>query len=261
MLSEEDFNALVQAKLQLENPGLAAKLTDYLGAPIEKGFALLPKSINTTVSQVTQAALMKACQVALFTLKDKPGTKSSNKLHKLGAALSGSVGGFWGVSAIAVELPVSTTIMLRSIADIARSEGEIITQTDAQLACLSVFALGGNSDKDDSAEQGYFAVRTVLANTIAEAAEYVASKGISKEAAPVLVKLVAIIAERFGVQVTQKVAAQAIPALGAAGGAIINTLFINHFQEMARGHFVIRRLERCYGSELIRQQYELIEAQ
>nr|WP_283114711.1 EcsC family protein [Neisseria flavescens] len=37
------------------------------------------------------------------------------------------MGGFFGFSAIMVELPVSTTIMMRSILDVARSEGFDIT--------------------------------------------------------------------------------------------------------------------------------------
>jgi hypothetical protein len=38
-LTDIEFQCLQQAKQLLENPGLAAKLTDYIGAPIEKGFA------------------------------------------------------------------------------------------------------------------------------------------------------------------------------------------------------------------------------
>ncbi len=68
------------------------------------------------------------------------------------------------------------------------------------------------------------------------------------------------IASRFNIQVTEKVAAQAIPAIGAAGGAIVNTIFINHFQDMAKGHFTIRRLEKIYGKELIRSEYEKMAA-
>ncbi|WP_153912573.1 EcsC family protein [Shewanella sp. TC10] len=257
-LSETDILQLTQAKRLLENPGLAAKITDFIGTPIEKGFAMLPKSLNEGIGKVTQAALMKASDAALFTMKDDPKEQSSDRWHKLGVAVSGGVGGvggFFGLSALAIELPISTTIMLRSIADVARSEGEQINDLQTQLACLEVFALGGESSADDQAEKGYFAVRTVIANSIAEAAEYVAAKGISKEAGPAMVKLVAVIAERFGVQVTQKMAAQAVPAIGAAGGAIINTLFIDHFQDMARGHFIVRRLERKYTAVAVREAY------
>jgi hypothetical protein len=47
-----------------------------------------------------------------------------------------------------------------------------------------------------------------------------------------------------------------IPLIGAASAATINVVFINHFQEMARGHFVVRRLERKYGKELVKANYE-----
>jgi predicted outer membrane lipoprotein len=52
------------------------------------------------------------------------------------------------------------------------------------------------------------------------------------------------------------VAAQAIPIIGAAGGAIINTLFIDHFQDMARGHFTVRRLENIYSKEIVKEAYD-----
>jgi hypothetical protein len=53
-----------------------------------------------------------------------------------------------------------------------------------------------------------------------------------------LVRLIATIASRFGVTVSQKVTASAVPVIGAAGGALINTIFIDHFQNMARGHLL-----------------------
>lgn len=254
-ISELDKKELQVAKNLLENPGLAAKITNFFGASIEKGFELLPEKFNKNVGEITQTALMKAADAAIFTLKDIPGEKSSDAWHKAGVAISGGVGGFFGVSVIALELPVSTTIMLRSIADIARSEGESISVIETKLACLEVFALGGESKSDDGVNTGYFAVRAALAKSVTEAAEFIAQKGMAEEAAPVIVKLIAIIAKRFGIQVTQKIAAQAVPAIGAAGGVIINTIFIDHFQDMARGHFIVRKLERLYDVGTIRDLY------
>ena len=49
-----------------------------------------------------------------------------------------------------------------------------------------------------------------------------------------------------------------LPAIGAAGGAAINLVFINHFQDMARGHFTVRRLERKYGEGVIQREYKEI---
>jgi hypothetical protein len=68
------------------------------------------------------------------------------------------------------------------------------------------------------------------------------------------------IAARFGVAVTHKAMAQAVPLLGAAGGAAINYAFIHHFQSLATGHFTMRRLERKYGEELVRTHYNKIQA-
>jgi hypothetical protein len=64
------------------------------------------------------------------------------------------------------------------------------------------------------------------------------------------------VASRFGITVSEKLAAQAVPIVGAVGGALINSLFLDHFQGMARGHFIIRRLERTYGPELVKQEYD-----
>lgn len=244
------------AKNLLENPGFTARLTNAVGVPIEKGFELLPDTWNQNIREVTQMALMKASDAAIFTMKDIPGEASSNIWHKLGVAVSGGVGGFFGIAGISVELPISTTIMLRSIADVARSEGESISSINTQMACLEVFALGGISQSDDGVESGYYAIRYALANSVTEVAEFIVQKGVAKEMAPTLIKFITKIAERFGVQVTQKAAAQAVPAIGAAGGAIINTLFIDHFQDMARGHFIIRKLERNYSKEKVMELYE-----
>jgi len=253
---EQDLKELQVAKNLLENPGIAAKATNFIGLPIEKGLALLPKNWNTSIAKVTQAALLKASEAAIFTMKDIPGEESSNTWHKLGVAVTGGLGGFFGIAAMAIELPVSTSIMLRSIADVARSEGEFITELETKLACLEVFALGGNSKSDDSSDSGYYAVRTALSKSLADAAELIAKNALTDKGSPLLIKFIAKIAERFGVQVTEKAAAQAIPAVGAAGGAIINIMFMDHFQDMARGHFIVRKLERKHGKEIIQKIYD-----
>jgi hypothetical protein len=44
-------------------------------------------------------------------------------------------------------------------------------------------------------------------------------------------------------------------------GGAINYAFIEHFQDVARGHFTLHRLERIYGKEGIRTEYDLIAAE
>jgi len=119
--------------------------------------------------------------------------------------------------------------------------------------------LGGASKSDDGTETGYFVVRTALARTISDATKYIAEKSLVQEGAPVLVRFIAALASRFGIIVSEKVAAQAIPLIGAAGGALINTIFIDHFQNMARGHFIVIRLEKVYGKDLVKQEYDKLD--
>ena len=79
-----------------------------------------------------------------------------------------------------------------------------------------------------------------------------------EEGTPIVIRVMTNLASRFGVIVTDKMAAEMIPILGAIGGALINLLFISHFQSAARGHFTVRRLERKYGEELVKREYEKV---
>jgi len=255
-ISYEDQEALRCAKVLLENPSLAAKITGLIGMPIEKALKLLPDKWAEVVNGATRKSLETALQAALLTLDDTPQPNSWEFLHKLAVAATGAGGGAFGLAGLPVELPLSTTIMLRSIADIARSEGEHLRTPDAKLACLEVFALGGRSKSDDASESAYFLIRGALARSVSEAAGYITERALVEEGAPAIVRFITQLATRFGVNVSQKVAAQAVPVIGAAGGVAINVLFIDHFQEMARGHFIIRRLERTYDPSLVRAEYE-----
>ncbi|THI87109.1 MAG: EcsC family protein [Nitrospira sp. CG24A] len=255
-LSYEDQEALRYAKGLLENPGLAAKITGLIGMPIEMALQRLPEKWAQVVNTATKKSLETALQAALLTIDDKSQSNSWEFLHKLAVAATGAGGGALGLLGLPVELPVSTTIMLRSIADIARSEGERLRTPDAKLACLEVFALGGPSKSDDASESAYFLMRGALAKSVSDAARHIAQRGLVEQGAPAIVRFITQLATRFGVNVSEKVAAQAVPIVGAAGGLVINVLFIDHFQEMARGHFIVRRLERTYDPQLVRAEYE-----
>lgn len=257
-LSPADLKDLQYAKQLLENPGFAAKVANAFGNPIEKGIELLPQSARDLIVVATNKSLEAALHFAVLTMSSDGQQVSANWSHKVAAMASGAAGGGFGLPALTIELPVSTTIMLRSIADVARSEGERIASVEAKLACLEVFALGGRTSRDDASESGYFVVRAALAKAVTEAAEYIAERAVVQETAPSLVKLIAQIGSRFGIQVSEKVMAQALPIVGAAGGAIVNLLFIDHFQNMARGHFIVRRLERTYSQEAVQAAYTAI---
>lgn len=255
-MSPQEIEDLRLAKDLLENPGLAAKISNVVGAPIEKGFDLLPKKWAAVVNEATRKAIETALDIALLTMDHNKSPVASNWWHKLAIGTTGAAGGAFGLPALTIELPVSTTIMLRSIADIARSEGEDLRTPEAKIQCVQVLALSGKSGHDDAAEAGYFAARAAMARAVSDAARHITQKGIADRSAPAVVQLIAQVASRFSINVSEKAAAQAIPIVGAVGGAVINTLFIGHFQDMARGHFIVRRLERTYGAERIRLTYD-----
>jgi len=257
-LSQRELDDLQYAKELLENPSLGAKISNVIGFPIERGFDLLPAKWSETVSRITKESLEKALDFGIWTMQAHSNRPSANLMHKFMAAASGAGGGAFGIFALPLELPLSTTIILRSIADIARSEGEVITTPQAKLACVEVFALGGRSGSDDSAKTGYFQVRALLAKSVSEAAQYIAERGLVEETAPAIVRFIAQIASRFSVSVSQKAAAQMVPILGAAGGAIVNLVFIDHFQDVGRGHFIVRRLEREHGADEVRRAYDAL---
>ena len=259
-LSKEDRAELEAAKRLLENPGFAAKVTNLLGYPIEKALDALPNGVTEKLGDATKAALTVAANAALFTLEDAPDEAASNLLHKFGVAASGGVGGFFGVPGLLVELPVSTTLMLRSVADIARSQGESTSAPDTRAACIQVFAMGGPHESDDASESGYYTVRVALAREVTAASEFLVEKAVTQESAPAVVRFITVVAERFGIQVTEKTAAQFVPIVGAAGGALINLAFIDHFQSMARGHFTIRRLERKHDKDTVEAEYRTLSS-
>lgn len=255
-LSSSELEELKTAKYLLENPGLAAKISNAIGTPIEKGIDKLPDKWNQTINGASMKSVEAALDMALWTMDSSKIKPPSNWWHKLAAGTTGGAGGAFGLPALAIELPISTTIILRSIADIARSEGENLQSPEAKLQCVQVLALGGSSESDDGVETGYFTTRAALAKSVSEAATYVAKYGLADAGAPALVRFIKMIASRFSIVVTEKATAQAVPVVGAVGGAVINTLFMDHFQNMGKGHFVVRRLERVHGVETVKRVYE-----
>ncbi|MEJ2767280.1 EcsC family protein [Mycetohabitans sp. B46] len=288
-LRDADLKALHRARQLLERPGLAIKLTSVLGAPFEALLSRLPAGANDKVLDATHIALRRCLRAALHSLGHRdsalplsteydpmmadagarPATleaiaapRPRNWLHKVAVATTGAAGGAFGLVALPIELPVTTTLMFRSICDIARSEGEDLSTLDVQLECLSVLAMGHTAIGPGRAEMGYFFVRGALAQAVSKASSDVAAKGfahgMAAQASSALARLINAVAARFSVQVGEQLAAKSVPALGAVLGALVNAAFIEHFQNMAHAHFTVRRLERRYGEPAVRAAYEAI---
>lgn len=278
---EQDFADLKRAYDLLESPSLSIQLASFIGSPIEKLIDKLPEGASEKIQKVVEAVFEKSIHVALGSM-DKTPKNASPRAHKAMSALSGGLGGFFGFAALLIELLVSTTIMMRAVMDIARSEGFDIGDLDTKRACLQVFTLGGPSSKDDAAETGYYLSRgftaqlanqlsrelaSVAGRQVVDVGGNIASKHLAiqvgnlspAQISNTLTKLIQTVAQRFGVQITEKMALQAAPVFGAVSGATLNLMFTDFYQAMARGHFIVMRLEQKYGKEHIYTEYTALK--
>ncbi|MBV8428480.1 MAG: EcsC family protein [Hyphomicrobiales bacterium] len=256
-LAAEDLEALRAAVRRLERESLSTRFAQLAGKSAGLFDRILPRAVADAASFATQSALRASLKLALSPslsrLRDKTG-----RWHKALATLAGATGGALGLPALVAELPVTTSLLMHAIAEIARDEGEDLSAPEGVLACVEVLALGAGDGAERPGE-GYYAAKATLAHSLASLGRYFAERGLVEESAPVFARVMSSVAQRFGVAVSQKFAAQAVPVIGAVAGAAINAAFMSHFQSMAKGHFIVRRLQRLYGSDLIAASYARIK--
>ncbi|NKC32341.1 EcsC family protein [Falsiroseomonas selenitidurans] len=250
ILPEAARAELARAVAQLEDVSLAARFSAAIGTPIEALKNRLPGPAQAMLDGAVKRALSSAMQAALRAQPSaNPTPLPAAWFHRGLAAAAGAAGGAFGLPGTLMELPVSTTLLLRQIAAVAEANGEALGDPLIAAECLKVFAIGGRDTRDDAAESGYFAVRLALA----EALKGVTTKGLVGGLLP---GFLGTIAGRFGGPVALKLSAQAAPVIGAAAGAAVNIAFLEHFRGVAEGHFTVRRLERRHGAVAVRAAYE-----
>ncbi len=145
--------ALARAIRNLEEASFAARLADYAGQPVNKVLQALPRRVTARVSDAVEIAVRKGLDASLRGMDLAERRPPRTRLSTAIAGVSGGVGGFFGVAALPIELPVTTMLMLRAIAAIARHQGEDLTRLEPRLACLQVFALGSRAS-DQRADVG-----------------------------------------------------------------------------------------------------------
>jgi hypothetical protein len=257
-LSSSDRLALKQAAEKLETQNFLMEIASALGVPLETVLNFIPKAAHGRLEIVVKRALEECLRIALrLDTADSPGNPRKN-IHTAATAVTGAVGGFFGVPGFMVELPITTTLMLHSIIEIARSHGENLSVPENALACLEIFALGPDRSHTELINGSYYATRAALTRATREAAARIVRDSLTKESSRSVLAFLSKITARFGIEVSEKFAAQAVPIAGAAGGATVNLLFTRHFQRLAEGHFTVRKLERTYGAEIIEAEYEKV---
>jgi hypothetical protein len=198
-------------------------------------------SFAPTVAPVVARAMERAFDFATLSMPDPataPRGPSRRTRARLAAIASGLAGGALGLPGFLPDAAFTTLLILRTIAAIAAREGEDLASDAARHACIEVFTLGAplapTAGAAAAAEQeGYWTARLLTQGTP-------------------LMALIRQAAARFGMVLSEKLAAQAVPLAGAAGGALVNAAFLAHYRALAEGHFIIRRLERTYGAEAVR---------
>jgi hypothetical protein len=258
-----------------EDPGIVMKGMNFIGQRVETAQKMLPQSVQKAITKASRVALERALKVSLETLPHETQQETtdlrasqeaalkSGRLHTGVASLVGGVGGAFGLMALPIELPVATVIMLRSIADTARKMGYDVATAEGRIECLYVFSLGSESKADDALESSYYASRIALADLMKRASAFIATtsarevlQALERGSAPVLTKLIGELAAQFELRVIKKAAAQSAPVLGFLGGAAVNALFADFFQECAMHHFGLKKIERERGFELTRARFE-----
>jgi len=221
--------------------GLGLQVMNLVGGQAENLLERLPEAVKAQL----EAATLKALQSSLSLAQKSRGglPDGANWLNTAVTTAMGAAGGFGGLPTALVELPVTTTILLRAIQGVAARHGFDVTREDIQKECLQVFAAAGPLDHDDGSDMAFLASRVTITGGTVQA-------------------LIAKVAPRLSVVLGQKLAAQAVPILGAVAGAGINYSYTNYYQEMAEIHFGLKKLEVETGEPMaalvIRLKAELL---
>lgn len=213
------LDALVRRHARAGNTGI--QLLNMIGARAESLLDRLPGEMRARLGEGTVEALRLAGRAANRSrdvLGEQPGWLSRAVTTAMGAA-----GGFGGLPSAMAELPITTTILLRAIQDVAIEHGFDPTEQGVQFDCIQVFAAAGPLTHDDGSDLAFLGTRITVTGAT-------------------LQTLIARVAPRLATVLGQKLAAQTVPILGAAAGAATNYAYTNYYQHMAHVHFGLRRL-------------------
>ncbi len=213
------LDALVLRHARAGNLGI--QVLNVVGGRAEALLERLPEGVRGRLEGGTEQALamaMGAAQRSRGVVGSQPGW-----LNRAVTTAMGAAGGFGGLPSALAELPITTTILLRAIQDVASENGFDPTEEGVRFDCVQVFAAAGPLDHDDGADLAFLTTRVAVTGKAMQA-------------------LIARVAPRLSMVLGQKLAAQTIPVLGAAAGAATNYAFTSYYQQMAHVHFGLRRL-------------------
>jgi hypothetical protein len=223
--------------------GLLMKAINFVGGQVEDTLRLLPKPVREQVDSAARAALRQSYDLAAQSRGGTLGRiAKGDRLHRIMATMSGAIGGAGGLPTALAELPVATTMIFRAVQGVAESHGEDPGSEETRLECLRVFGAGGPGSGDDGVDTAFLGARLSLSGAA-------------------LNTLISRVAPRFAAVLSQKLAAQSVPILGAAAGAGTNYAFMDYYTEVAHVHFGLRALARTYDGAQVTEAFHKALAQ
>lgn len=216
---EQRLAVLAQRYSRASGPGI--QLLNLIGGQAEGLLDQLPKPVREALGSRTEEALKLAMQAAHGSRGLVEG--QSGWLNRALTTAMGAAGGMGGLPTALAELPITTTVLLRAIQDVAVEHGFDPSEEGIKYDCIQVFAAAGPLDHDDGADLGFLGARVTVTG-------------------PALQQLITSVAPRLATVLGQKLAAQTVPILGAAAGAATNYTYTSYYQQMAHVHFGLRRL-------------------
>jgi hypothetical protein len=201
--------------------GLGIEVLNLIGGQADSLLDRLPTAVRSRLEGATMSALDQAMKAAHSSRSVVPDQKSW--LNQTVSAAMGAVGGMGGLPTAMAELPVTTTLLLRVIQGVAVEHGFDPAAENVQFDCVRVFASAGPLEHDDGADLGFISARLTLTG-------------------PAIHALMRRVAPKLAIVLGQKLAAQAVPVLGAAAGAATNYAYTSYYKDMAHVHFALRRL-------------------
>lgn len=206
--------------------GLGMELLSAIGGSAESLIARLPRLVRTRLDDLTLAALNRAFTAAHGSRRLV--RERGDWFNRFASTVSGAVGGVAGLPGAMIEMPVTITLLLRAILEIAAEHGLDPDSEEVRAEALRVFAAAGPMSEDDGTDVGMLAAKFSITGQTVQG-------------------LIARVAPRLSAVLGQKLAAQATPIFGALAGATINHTFAKYYQDIARVHFGALRLCRETG--------------
>ena len=206
--------------------GPAMRLVNRLGGSLESQMGMMPAVLRERLEQATARALQAAYDLA------GQGPVLGDRGPLVAAMVSGAAGGAGGLATSIAELPVTVTLILNATRAAAVAEGYDPAEDWVRAECLKVFGAGTPLAADDGINTSFLSARLTITGS-----------GVQR--------IIATVAPKLAGALGQKLAAQAVPILGAVTGAALNAAFLSYYREMARIRFRLLRLAEAHGVEAV----------